>query len=128
LKTLYCPGYNPSGVHTVAFDSTYLLASGSSDNTVKLWDKKNDQLRSLTGHNGEIYEVAFDSNGLLASGSADRTIKLRDKNSGNLLRTLTGHDDGVLSVAFDSTYLLSVVLLTGLSRFGTRTLGICCGL
>jgi hypothetical protein len=36
LKTLNCPGNNIHGVVSVAFDSTHLLASGSSDNTVKL--------------------------------------------------------------------------------------------
>jgi hypothetical protein len=31
LKTLLCPGNSANGVVSVAFDSTYLLASGSSD-------------------------------------------------------------------------------------------------
>ena len=36
LKTRNCLGNNYHGVVSVAFDSTYLLASGSSDNSVKL--------------------------------------------------------------------------------------------
>jgi len=92
LKTLNCPGNNTYGVVSVAFDSTHLLASGSSDNSVKIWDKNSgDQLRNLTGHSDEVYAVVFDSNSMLASDSRDKTIKLWDKNSGFLLRTLTGH-------------------------------------
>jgi len=79
LKSLNCNAY----VRSVAFDSTYLLASGSRDNTVKIWDKNSsNQLRSLTGHSDEVYAVAFDSNHMLASGSNDKTIKLWNKNSG----------------------------------------------
>ena len=34
LKTLNCPGNSTHGVVSVAFDSTYLLASGSSENKI----------------------------------------------------------------------------------------------
>jgi len=102
-----CPGNQPNGVVTVAFDSTYLLASGSSDNTVKLWNKNSgNQLRSLTGHTNEIYAVTFDSNGMLASGSADKTIKLWSNETRGLLTTLIGHDDAVRSVAFGTKKLV----------------------
>jgi len=104
LKTLNCG----ASVISVAFDSSYLLASGSNDNTVKIWDKNSgNQLRSLTGHINQVQAVAFDSNNMLASGSRDNTIKLWDKNSGGLLRTLTGHGYIVRSVAFDFTHLLA---------------------
>ncbi len=64
-------------VISVAFDSTYLIASGSEDRTIKLWDKNTGNLlRSLTGHGDKVYAVAFDSNSMLASGSVDKTIKL----------------------------------------------------
>jgi len=89
-----------------------MLASGSSDNTIKLWDKNSDGLlRTLEGHGEAIYSVAFDSNYMLASGSWDDTIKIWNKNSGDLLWTLTGHGGDVYSVAFDSTYLLRLQAL-----------------
>jgi WD40 repeat protein len=104
LKTLNCN----ADVYSVAFDSTYLLASGSSDSTFNLWDKNSgDQLRSLTGHANEVWAVAFDSDNMLASGSSDKTIKLWDKKTGGLLRTITGHGEQVRSVAFDTTHLLA---------------------
>jgi len=52
-----------------------LLASGSSDNIIKLWNKNTGELwKILSGHGGPVYTVAFDSNNILASGSVDITI------------------------------------------------------
>ena len=64
-------------VYSVAFDATYLLASGSRDSTIKLWNKNTGNLlRTLSGHGDAVLSVAFDANDMLASGSEDRTIKL----------------------------------------------------
>ncbi len=76
-------------VRTVAFDSKNILASGSYDRTIKLYDKNTgDLLRTINGHGSYVETVAFDSNNILASGSYDRTIKLYYKNTGDLLRCL----------------------------------------
>ena len=79
-----------------------MLASGSGDNTVKLWDARSgDLLRTLEGHTDTVLSVAFAPDGkTLASGSEDNAIKLWDARSGALLRTLEGHTDSVYSVAF----------------------------
>jgi len=90
-------------VSTVAFSPDgRMLASGSDDNTIKLWDVATGQeLRTLTGHARQVSSVAFSSDGrTLASGSADKTIKLWDAATGQELRTLAGHADEVDSVAF----------------------------
>ena len=78
------------------------LASGSTDNTIRLWDAASGALlRTLEGHTRSVYSVAFSPDGrLLASASNDRTIRLWDAASGALLRTLAGHTTAVLSVAF----------------------------
>jgi WD40 repeat protein len=57
-----------------------LLASGSDDKTIKLWDVATGQeVRTLKGHTWEVTSVAFSPDGrLLASGSGDWTIKLWD--------------------------------------------------
>jgi WD40 repeat protein len=79
-----------------------LLASGSGDKTIKLWDVATGSLvRTLSGHTWSVYSVAFSPDGrLLASGSLDATIKLWEVASGRLVRTLSGHTWGVTSVAF----------------------------
>ncbi|MEH1998012.1 MAG: hypothetical protein V7L00_04430, partial [Nostoc sp.] len=50
-----------SGVFSVAFSSNgQTLASGSSDNTIKLWDvRKGNLLQTLTGHSYSVHSVAF---------------------------------------------------------------------
>jgi small GTP-binding protein len=92
-------------VMTVAFDPQgEVLASGSADNTVKLWEVRSGKLlRTLEGHEDSVWKVAFDpQGGTLASGSGDKTAKLWDARSGKLLRTLEGHKGVVNSVAFDA--------------------------
>src|SRR3954449_9473355 len=65
-------------VTSVAFDPQgETLASGSADNTVKLWDARSGKLLlTLEGHKDLVWSVAFDPQGeTLASGSADKTVK-----------------------------------------------------
>jgi len=52
-----------------------LLASGSGDKTIKIWDKNTGGLlRTLTGHSNLVWAVAFDSAYLLASGSKKKKV------------------------------------------------------
>jgi WD40 repeat protein len=91
------------GVRSVAFSPDgRLLASGSYDDTIKLWEVASGrEVRTLSGHTSDVNSVAFSPDGrLLASGSDDRTIKLWDVASGSLVRTLSGHNGRVFSVAF----------------------------
>src|SRR5689334_501968 len=64
-------------VYHVVFDPTgRILASGSIDQTVKLWKVTNGKLlRTLEGHNSTVWGVAFDPTGrILASGGNDNTV------------------------------------------------------
>ncbi len=91
-------------VTSLAFDPLGgILASGSSDHTVKLWETRSGKLlHTLGGHQRWVCSVAFDPQGeTLASGSADNSVKLWDARDGKLLRTLKGHQGTVVSVAFD---------------------------
>jgi WD40 repeat protein len=66
-------------VRSVAFSPDgRLLASGSRDETIKLWEVASGRLvRTLSGHTSWVESVAFSPDGrLLASGSVDTTIKL----------------------------------------------------
>jgi len=99
-------------VNSVAFSPDgRFLASGSDDNTIKLWDVGTGAcLCTLTGHSDAVNAVAFSPDGKsLASGSRDDTIKLWDVETGDLMVTFTGHNSGVLAVAFspDDKFLAS---------------------
>jgi len=78
------------------------IVSGSSDDTLKLWDAATgEELRTLKGHEEEVRSVSFSPDGTrIVSGSKDETVKLWDAASGEELRTLTGHQHWVHSVSF----------------------------
>ena len=79
-----------------------LLASGSHDNTVKIWDIESGEcLYTLKGHRHLTYSVVFSPDGkMVASGSFDTTIKLWDVETGEEIRTLQGHKGQIRVVAF----------------------------
>ncbi|KAF7133640.1 hypothetical protein CNMCM5793_004948 [Aspergillus hiratsukae] len=97
-------------VQSVAFSADgRLLASGSNDETIKLWDPSTGDpstgalKHTLEGHSDWVQSVAFLADGrLLASGSGDKTIKLWDPSTGALKHTLEGHSGWVQSVAFSA--------------------------
>ena len=72
------------GVLSVAFHSfAPLLATGSEDGTVKLWNTNSQEcLATLVGHHGEVKSVAFHPTAdILISGSMDNDVKLWDTNT-----------------------------------------------
>jgi WD40 repeat protein len=92
-------------------NNSKLLASGSYDKTVRLWDLATGAAYStLKGHTSWVKSIAFSPDGkLLASGSGDKTVRLWDLARAAACSTLKGHTRGVRSVAFslDSKRLAS---------------------
>ncbi|KAK8066836.1 hypothetical protein PG997_013583 [Apiospora hydei] len=79
-----------------------LLASASSDKTVKVQDAATGRVKqTLEGHGDFVGSVAFSPDGrLLASASVDKTVRVWDAQTGQEKQTLAGHRSPVRSVAF----------------------------
>ncbi len=91
-------------VEAVAFspDGRFIV-SGSSDETLKVWDAVSGALlKTFEGHDGPVYSVAFSPDGrFIVSGSMDHTLKLWDAAPpSTLVKTFNGHNGLVFSVAF----------------------------
>ncbi|RUT04264.1 hypothetical protein DSM106972_044920 [Dulcicalothrix desertica PCC 7102] len=93
-----------------------VLASASSDKTIKIWDAKTGQeLQTLKGHISSVTDVSFSPDGkVLASASGHGTIKLwdvRDIKAIRIIKTIKAHSYGaaVFSISFspDSKMLAS---------------------
>ncbi|MCI0376393.1 MAG: PQQ-binding-like beta-propeller repeat protein [Gemmataceae bacterium] len=100
------------GVRSVAYSSDgKVLASGSADGTLRLWDAAGKPLRSFVPHKGTVVRsVAFGPEGdLIASGGDNRTIRLSTALTGQEIREMTGHEAEVESVSFskDGKWLAS---------------------
>ncbi|KAK4220831.1 HET-E heterokaryon incompatibility protein, partial [Podospora fimiseda] len=78
------------------------VASGSGDNTVKIWDAGSGScVQTLQGHGRLVTSVVFSPDGKqVASGSWDNTVKIWDAGSGSCVQTLQGHGGRVASVVF----------------------------
>lgn len=100
----YLQGHNDL-VSSVAFSPDgKILASGSWDDTIRLWDVSSGQQFNLPfiGHSWDVSAISFSPNGqLLASGSWDKTIRLWDMIEGvQIGEPFVGHTGWVLSVTF----------------------------
>ncbi|MBD2001016.1 serine/threonine protein kinase [Leptolyngbya sp. FACHB-541] len=99
-KCLHTLHGHVNSVATVAVSPDgQLIATGSFDKTLKLWDWNGELRQNLKGHIAPVLSVAFSPDGeTLVSGSVDDTIKLWNLD-GELLSTLTEHADSVLSLS-----------------------------
>jgi WD40 repeat protein len=99
-EPLYCPVF---GVHhrvrSVAFSPNgRILASGSDDQTIRLWDVRDGSCQKvLQGHTSRVCSIQFSpidvslpsgTGPILVSGSQDETIKLWNPTTGECLTTL----------------------------------------
>ena len=79
-----------------------ILASASSDRTIRLWSATTGQYRvTLEGHSEPINSVVFSPDGkTLVSASSDRTIRLWNATTGFHKQTLTGHTQSIYDISF----------------------------
>ena len=90
-----------------------ILATGSADDTAKLWRLNSDCsaascVATLQGHSNSVCSVAFHASlPILATGSGDKTAKLwrlnSDCSAASCVATLQGHSSTVRSVAFHAS-------------------------
>ena len=102
-RMVNCVSFSPDGI---------ILASGSEDNAIKLWDiATGTNIATLEGHRNRIRSVSFSPDRtMLASGSSDNTIKLWDIATGTNIATLEGHKDLIYSISFSPD---GVILASG---------------
>ncbi|XP_055825619.1 WD40 repeat-containing protein HOS15-like [Solanum dulcamara] len=94
-KEIYTIKWSPTGAGTNNPNQQLLLASGSFDSTVKLWDVElGCLLHSLNGHREDVYSIAFSPNGeYLASGSLDKCMNIWSVKEAKIVKTYNGDGD-----------------------------------
>jgi WD40 repeat protein len=76
-----------------------MIASASSDKTIKLWRRDGTLIKTLTTHGSTVSSISFSPDGkTIASSSRDKTVKLW-KSDGTLIKSLVG-SDGIRTVKF----------------------------
>ncbi|PZO41887.1 MAG: hypothetical protein DCF19_08440 [Pseudanabaena frigida] len=92
-----------SAIRSVSFspDGT-IIASGSADKNIKLWDLYGRELQIFKGHNEAVRSISFSPDGKsLISASLDCTARQWQIDS-RMQQTLRGHSAAVRSVVFSS--------------------------
>jgi ribosome assembly protein 4 len=88
--------------------SSSILATGSGDNTVRIWDTDTGTPKyTLKGHSGWVLGVSFSPNGdKLASCSMDKTVRIWDPETGKPFgQDLKGHAKWVTATAWQPYHL-----------------------
>lgn len=79
-----------------------LAVTGSSDNTIHLWDVTSGALvRRFEGHSNWVQACSVSTRGdLIASASSDTSVRIWEVATGDCIARLEGHANGLCSVSF----------------------------
>ena len=97
-----------------------LLASGGTDQTVRLWDLRTGRLQdTLTGQRANVFALSFSPDGnSLASGAADGSVRLWDTAPAKLRVALAANPSAVQTLAFTpDSRLLAIGRQNGTVQF-----------
>ncbi|KAF8836814.1 WD40 repeat-like protein [Paxillus ammoniavirescens] len=86
------------------------VVSGSSDHTLRIWDRKTGAAQVLSGHTGWVWDVDVSRDGkMIVSGSSDKTVRIWNGESGETMHVFEGYGESVNSVEFsrDSSRVVS---------------------
>lgn len=110
-----------NGVTCLQIWDDNILATGSYDNTIKIWDlETGEEIRTLTGHTRGIRSLQMDDHKLL-SASLDGTVKVWNWRTGKCIRTLSSHSEGVISVHFQDVVIASGSIDHSIRVFNFKT-------
>lgn len=91
------------GVNDIEFASTgELVATGSDDGSVRIWDLHGNLQQVLRGHSDRVPTLAFSPDSRrIVSGSGKGKILMHDVESGIEAAVLTPHDESVGNIVFN---------------------------
>lgn len=103
LGSIFGTDFSPNGFH---------IATGSQDNTCKIWDLRRRQpVYTIPAHVNLISDVKYQGDGgsFLATCSYDCTTKIWSNKTWQPLKTLQGHDGKVVSldISSNSQYIVT---------------------
>ncbi|GBE90934.1 NACHT domain-containing protein [Nostoc cycadae] len=95
---------NTEWVLSIAISSDgHMLASCSSDRTVKIWDVRTGEcLNILQGHTNAIGSLSFSPQAKILVSSSGTSVQIWDTHTGECLKTLQEHTIRILATAFSS--------------------------
>lgn len=95
-------GHSKSVQAVIVSPDNRWVASGSFDNTVKIWEVETGrELRALNGHHGTVRALACSPDGRrLASGGNDKTVRIWEVETGQEVKKFDLADGTIESLAF----------------------------